>query len=978
MGTSRKSNSSSNGESKQTTRKRTTSNQSESRRGSRSYNKQTTTSPKLTQEEIAEQSAFHDEIILVITLVSSILVVLANFGMGGFLGGAVNRLLLGIFGTIAYAIPVAAFVLVAFHISNRGNKRATRKIITGIILMIALMAFFQMISKQYNLKIFECYSYGRNHPITKGVSGGFIGGIICKMLTPLVGTVGAYVIIIALFLIGFMIFTGKTLVTAFSKRSGRFLNDMKNQYQENAALRQEYHQKKIEEREVSGDSVQEDSKGKKRRAKTFDLKPKEYEVDEQTGEIKDDPLNQSKKNNNTVNDIKPSVDMEEIQPNMDHLKLSGNYISSEEYPSYENELKQKFGTSEYDGQAAQIQNSLGQEVTSILETNTQEQGMNEKLVKMREMEHVKAEPSREANVHIQALPIEEPTPRIEDEMDGYPGNSNGDYDSFDTAEVDAMDHEFDAEEKHVKGEHTSTHHSKSSTSHHATHTEDGQEVTAEDIKKQIEKIEDKPYVFPPFDLLARPRKNVKGMTDHDLKETASKLQKTLESFGVRATITNVTCGPSVTRYEIQPEQGVKVSTITKLSDDIKLNLAATDIRIEAPIPGKAAVGIEVPNKENSAVMFRELIENKEFMEHPSDIAFAVGKDISGQSIISDIGKMPHLLIAGATGSGKSVCINTLIMSILYKADPKDVKLIMVDPKVVELSVYNGIPHLMIPVVTDPKMASSALNWAVVEMEERYRKFAELGVREVKSYNAKIKQVEFCNDERFKKMPQIVIIVDELADLMMVAKGDVEEAICRLAQKARAAGIHLVIATQRPSVNVITGLIKANVPSRIAFAVSSAIDSRTIIDGAGAEKLLGKGDMLFLPQGYPKPVRLQGAFISDKEVGAVVDFISRENGSPVYSNDVANHISSGSSEDGSPKGSNSDRDEYFAQAGKYIIEKDKASIGMLQRVYKIGFNRAARIMDQLCEAGVVGPEEGTKPRKVLMSMEEFDQYVEDYV
>lgn len=487
----------------------------------------------------------------------------------------------------------------------------------------------------------------------------------------------------------------------------------------------------------------------------------------------------------------------------------------------------------------------------------------------------------------------------------------------------------------------------------------------------------KEYVFPSVNLLSRPKSNSKGMSDRDLKETAMKLQKTLESFGVRVTITNVSCGPSVTRYELQPEQGVKVSKITGLADDIKLNLAAADVRIEAPIPGKAAVGIEVPNKENSMVMFREMIESKDFKQYPSDIAFAVGKDIGGQTIVTDIGKMPHLLIAGATGSGKSVCINTLIMSILYKAKPSDVKMIMVDPKVVELSVYNGIPHLMIPVVTDPKKASAALNWAVMEMTERYKKFADLGVRDVKGYNEKVEKTQD-QDEKYQKMPQIVIIVDELADLMMVAPGEVEDAICRLAQMARAAGLHLIIATQRPSVNVITGLIKANIPSRIAFSVSSAIDSRTIIDGSGAEKLLGKGDMLFFPSGYPKPIRVQGAFISDKEVSAVVDFLTAQNSGAEYNEEVANKITNAQTAEASAAGAANDRDEYFIEAGKFIIEKDKASIGMLQRVYKIGFNRAARIMDQLSEAGVVGPEEGTKPRKIIMSKEEFEQYLDEYV
>ena len=489
---------------------------------------------------------------------------------------------------------------------------------------------------------------------------------------------------------------------------------------------------------------------------------------------------------------------------------------------------------------------------------------------------------------------------------------------------------------------------------------------------------EKEYIFPPVNLLAYPKsRSSKGAaaTERNIKETAMKLQNTLESFGVHVTITNVSCGPAVTRYELQPEQGVKVSSITRLADDIKLNLAAADIRIEAPIPGKAAVGIEVPNKENSMVSFRELIESRDFTGHASNIAFAVGKDIGGQIVITDIAKMPHLLIAGATGSGKSVCINTLIMSILYKANPNDVRLIMIDPKVVELSVYNGIPHLLIPVVTDPKKASAALNWAVAEMTDRYKKFAEVGVRDIKGYNEKIKEAEYLNDENNQKLPQIVIIIDELADLMMVAPGEVEDAICRLAQMARAAGLHLIIATQRPSVNVITGLIKANIPSRVAFAVSSQVDSRTIIDSSGAEKLLGKGDMLFFPSGYPKPIRVQGAFVSDKEVSSVVDFLKNNNTEAQYNEEVHEKISNAKINEGGAA-NNNDRDEYFVEAGRFIIEKDKASIGMLQRVYKIGFNRAARIMDQLSEVGVVGPEEGTKPRKVLMTMEQYEQFLEE--
>ena len=503
--------------------------------------------------------------------------------------------------------------------------------------------------------------------------------------------------------------------------------------------------------------------------------------------------------------------------------------------------------------------------------------------------------------------------------------------------------------------------------------DDGIEPLIPDISVENPPEPPKPYVFPPISLLSKAGGDEEGISDEELHETARKLQDTLTAFGVNVKVTDVSCGPSVTRYELQPEQGVKVSKITALTDDIKLNLAAADIRIEAPIPGKAAVGIEVPNKKNLMVYFRDLIENKDFNEHQSKLAFAVGKDIGGQTMISDIAKMPHLLIAGATGSGKSVCINTLIMSILYKAKPSEVKLIMVDPKVVELSVYNGIPHLLLPVVTDPKKAAAALNWAVAEMNRRYKLFSDMKVREIKGFNKKV------GKDSPEWMPQIVIIVDELADLMMVSSKEVEEAICRLAQLARAAGIHLVIATQRPSVNVITGLIKANVPSRIAFAVSSQVDSRTILDGAGAEKLLGKGDMLFFPSGYPKPVRVQGAFVSDNEVSDVVEFI-KENNDPAHkAADITEQVNAAAQvesikEGNTPAEEDDGFDAYFEEAGKLVIDKDKASIGMLQRVYRIGFNRAARIMDQLAEVGVVSEEDGTKPRKVLMSKDDFEAFI----
>ncbi len=474
----------------------------------------------------------------------------------------------------------------------------------------------------------------------------------------------------------------------------------------------------------------------------------------------------------------------------------------------------------------------------------------------------------------------------------------------------------------------------------------------------------KPYVFPDIDILAKNTSPSTKMSDEEVIANSDLLETTLDSFGVKAKVLNVTQGPTVTRYEIQPGVGVKVSKIVNLTDDLALNLAAQGIRIQAPIPGKSAVGIEVPNKNRESIYFREILENDEFLNHKSKIAITLGKDIAGKPVVADIATMPHVLVAGATGSGKSVCINTLITSILYRAKPEECKLLMIDPKVVELSIYNGIPHLMIPVVTDPKKASAALQWAVSEMEKRYEYFAESSVRDLKGYNEYVKE-----NNLGETLPQVVIIVDELADLMMTAGKEVEEAICRLAQKARAAGIHLVIATQRPSVDVITGLIKANIPSRIAFSVTSSIDSRTILDSVGAEKLLGRGDMLFSPYGTNEPIRVQGAFISDKEVENIVNHL-KANSIVTYDESIIDAISSPS---GATQGiSGDDSDDLLNEAMEFFIETGKASASKLQTKFRIGYNRAARIVDLLESAGYIGEMDGSKGRKILITMEEWNE------
>ena len=811
---------------------------------------------KQTKKKQDSQSFLKDEIIILSALAAGILLLISNFGIGGFVGDAVSSVLFGLFGTIAYIIPILLFTGIAFVISNKGNSIAYIKTVAGVGFTWMVCTLFQLIMNEYTAgtRLFSYYKISSMHKD----GGGLLGGIVVSALCPAIGVIGTYVIVIILCIICLVIITEKSFIRGVKKGSEKAYSSAKQdakKRKEQAELRRE---KRAQEREQKAAE-----KERKRKDNTV------------SGVSFDTTL------------VKKSPEMREITPPEDVPDLF-----AEEIPSY-------------DGREAEVSKNIVPDDITI---------------------------NRAQPIMEEEAPIPEPVPE------------------------------------------------KRKTKESKKQVETATANVEQEIKKSEEKRA-KEYVFPPLSLLKHGKKSG-GDSDAHLRQTAMKLQQTLQNFNVNVTVTNVSCGPSVTRYELQPEQGVKVSKIVGLADDIKLNLAAADIRIEAPIPGKAAVGIEVPNKENTAVMLRDLLETDEFQNHESKIAFAAGRDIAGKVVVADIMKMPHVLIAGATGSGKSVCINTLIMSILYKADPKDVKLIMIDPKVVELSVYNGIPHLMIPVVTDPKKAAGALNWAVAEMMKRYDLFAQYNVRDLKGYNAKVETVEAIEEEgKPEKLPQIVIIVDELADLMMVAPGEVEESICRLAQLARAAGIHLVLATQRPSVNVITGLIKANMPSRIAFSVSSGVDSRTIIDMNGAEKLLGKGDMLFYPAGYQKPARVQGAFVSDKEVQAVVDFLVKNSESVQYNEEITNHVNSASVAAGGTVSGNSgadDRDAYFVDAGKFIIEKDKASIGMLQRVFKIGFNRAARIMDQLAEAGVVGEEEGTKPRKVLMSMEQFEQYIEEHV
>lgn len=871
---------------RKTSNRKTSNNRSGNRSSGNRASGRKTNDRRMTKkermEQMAKEEAFRTEVILWVIVAIALLLFVSNLGFGGIVGQAVSGVLFGVFGLIAYVLPILILVVSFFAVSNKGNFHASVKIAAGVVFVAFFCLFLSLAgSGREYYEPMKAYTYSA----TERAGGGIVGGALAYVMVKAFGVIGSYIIDFIVLIICLVLITERSALKGMQKGGQKVYESAKEsneRYKEYREYKNEERRKRRMDHKVSGVSID---------TKISDQKESGVGTSDEIGELH----------------ANPNVDLPEIS------QESKVRLSSREDTLFE-------------PQKASVQPLISGEITA-------------------------SEPVISGD-YMHENPVAEP-----ESADPKPGKQASE-------EVPTV----------------------------AEHTKRKARTSEEEIQKEIADVvqemapaaaqPEKKYVFPPVDLLKAGSGKKSANTESQLRETANKLQQTLKTFGVNVTVTNISCGPAVTRYEIQPEMGVKVSKIVGLADDIKLNLAAADIRIEAPIPGKAAVGIEVPNKENVTVAFRDLIESKEFKESKSKISFAVGKDIAGKTKVTDIAKMPHLLIAGATGSGKSVCINTIIMSILYKADPSEVKLLMIDPKVVELSVYNGIPHLMIPVVTDPKKASGALHWAVAEMTDRYEKFAQANVREINGYNAKVDSIEVPEgQERPQKMPQIVIIVDELADLMMVASNDVEEAICRLAQLARAAGIHLVIATQRPSVNVITGLIKANMPSRIAFAVTSGVDSRTILDMNGAEKLLGKGDMLFNPQGAPKPIRVQGAFVSDEEVSEVVEYIKEHNGDAQYNDSVQQKMESlQSSGSNSVSISDSDaaddgRDAYFVDAATIIVDKEKASIGMLQRYLKVGFNRAARIMDQLEEAGIVGPEEGTKPRTVLMNKEQFEAYID---
>ena len=941
-----------------------------------------------------------DEAAIIITFAVSLFLFLSNLGLCGPIGAALKAVQLGLFGVVGYLFPIVLCFVVAFILSNIDNPHATLRMSSALFMLVFLSALFQLFTAGgvQDMSLMDFYSEGAE----LGIGGGIVGGALAMVLHTIAGTVGAALILIVASFVCLIYTTGKPLARIIAKHSARAASHARDRAREDFSQVAESARLHREERRLAREeelrarragvdmqaidlsahqSLSEMSAGA---TVSAEANAADQTTARQTA-VPEDPFTIPALDDTAAYEAALGAGADVKQPVSVEPKLNaeptitgmGAILGPDENAanSVELPLNVRHTPVTRDDRATMPGSPDIWDDQNLMDSYMDDEA---DVVQVDDELHSEAEDAMDAELHPLADSDDTESAAAyagDDEVsvarNGVATIGRGDMEQGTRRIVASNGQVIDADVEPIK---------KKIESQLDREKKENTPTDADNAKVQQEILEKKkpkkPYVIPPLSLLQKPARQDFD-TREEIRQNALTLQETLKSFGVNVTITNISIGPAVTRYELQPEIGVKVSKIVSLTNDIKMRLAAADIRIEAPIPGKSAVGIEVPNKHGATVYLGDVLGSSEFQGAKAKLAFGVGKDIAGKTIVTDIAKMPHLLIAGATGSGKSVCINTLIMSLLFKYKPEDVRMIMVDPKVVELSVYNGIPHLLIPVVTDPKKAASALNWAVAEMTDRYKKFADSGSRDLKGYNEKIMAVrndpEIPEDQKPEKLPQIVIIIDELADLMMVSSQEVEDAICRIAQLARAAGMHLVIATQRPTVDVITGLIKANVPSRIAFAVSSGTDSRTIIDMNGAEKLLGKGDMLFFPQGIPKPVRVQGAFVSDQEVSDVVDFIKQEMGEVEYSERIQQQVQAGGGGEGSLGGAGN-QDELFVEAGQLIIETEKASIGMLQRKFRIGFNRAARIMDQLAEAGVVGPEEGTKPRKIIMTLAEFDELI----
>ena len=1048
--------------------KKTTNNTQSSKAKSKSGGTSAKKPRKMDKRTIEKKKReLRSEISIIAAAFASLLFFLSNFGILGALGNAVRSFERGLFGTGAFVLPILLIAAVVLYVKNKGHFMAPLKALSCGLSMFLLSGVFElMFGEQAGLSFMERYSLSAEGAL----GGGALGGLLAEGLQELLGTIGAYLLLIFLFIVCMVVITERSFVGAARQGAEMTIKAAKNG--------KERYEARHEENMIRRRAKREEEELRKKELSFPDLRSMDSSEMADKADVYArygrDIIEESEKEAEEARFDEAYADEGPEDAIFDTGVIGEMYDYEDDSVPFEEDREERYKSYDYISGGRSSYGGLGRTGS---QTDASERGWSgrghvadspegdsepyeelsaeERRDRLSDPSGIELSAARDFGYAVGHGAEEEELPEepdfLPESVDAFkPAGleeasafdyeqgsilkdklSDASYKAFSRADGEAeasMGVTLDkgADERYAafsgegklasvkEGAELGAAPSGAITADEAYALGRNNKITASEkaggiagtgasslgkgskaqtasaeavIKKEIKKK--KPYRFPPKNLLDQEAKSSAGNVD-ELRMMARKLEQVLKTFGVGVTVKDFTRGPSVTRYEMVPDTGVSVSKITSRIDDIKLTLAASDVRMEAPIPGKAAVGIEVPNKKSRTVYLKEIIASPEFANAKSKLSFAIGEDIQGRIMIGDIAKMPHLLIAGTTGSGKSVGINSLIISLMYKASPEDVRMIMIDPKVVELSPYNGIPHLLIPVVTEAKKAVSTLNWAVAEMTDRYTKFAGSGAKNLESYNEKIEKLrqnlkdageEEHIEELPQKLPQIVIIIDELAELMMSAdkevnSKEVEADISRLAQAARAAGMHLVIATQRPSVNVITGVIKANIPSRIAYKTSSAIDSRTILDGSGAETLIGHGDMLYLPIGASQPIRIQGAFVSEDEIERVVNYVSKGNETS-YEESVENSIvnqqklSFSGGEASVVEGD--DKDELFLQAGKLLTDMQKASIGMLQRRFKIGFNRAARIMDQLCEAGVVGEEEGTKPRRVLMTKEEYEEF-----
>ncbi len=952
--------------------KKTNKSKSSSKPAVKSVSKKSANKQTVIQND--KKDGLHTEIlsILFIGLALIMIICVMTDTHTGTVGHYISHFLISAFGIGATVLPIVLFVFSLQTLFSKQKHQFKTKLLLflGFFIVFISLAHIMTRKELNNNTMFYFISYYYEHASLS--NGGIVGALAGGTLFELLGDIGSYIILITLLLVLLTLATGKSIVS-FINYIGDLIDGVRDEYQdyrESKEYNDDYWEEDYEDNYE--DDFAEDIEPKKKRnsKKTqaendvqLELPIEEMQIESKKKKIKKNN-NPSKKRNNenmkviawsipeesTIADNSPvQLDMdfinqnnkklnEPVEPNYKFSGLNELVNEAEEIRKNENAEKEHFAFNlpEEEKTANIIDNKIEEKTVDIVNDNIEE----------------KTKPQQELSLQ---------TEKTED----LPWFEN------DEPEQKIAKSALNSINKIQQQEKTPT---------PVTYSSDNEpEIIEAEKTKSVNKLKvekNTAYKYPKLDFLGKNPKLNNSSTRQEMINKARQLENTLHIFGVEAKVNNISQGPAVTRYELTPPKGVRVKDIVNLENDIALALAARSIRMEAPIPGKSAIGIEIPNDTISMVYFREVLTNERFQNFKGKLAFGIGKDITGNVIVQDIAKMPHLLIAGSTGSGKSVCINTLITSILYKYSPEQVRLIMIDPKIVELGVYNGIPHLLVPVVTDPQKAAGALNWAVREMMRRYDIFATKGVRNLEGYNMA--------DGIEEKIPQIVVIIDELADLMMVAKKDVEASIQRLTQLARAAGIHLVIATQRPSVNVITGVIKANVPSRIAFKVASSTDSRTILDAAGAEKLLGKGDMLFQAGDMDKPLRIQGAFVTDQEIEQIVSYIKVDDDS-YYDQDVIKEMSSSNSgsdnDGGSIGGGSDDGDELINDVISFVVNSGKASTSLIQRKFRIGFNRAARIVDELEDRGIIGPDKGgTKGRDVLMDKYELKDWQsrhEDY-